>query len=103
MHGHDRTAQERETNKIPLRPTLHKRVSESEGQRQQEELGDEFVLGQALDELAPPGYARLAEVYKEEQSIQATGQQRRLLALEQDARQGVEDQESYNHQCRVQV
>jgi hypothetical protein len=66
MHGHDGTAEERETKKVPLRPTLQKRVSESEGQGQEEELGDQFVLGQALYELAPPGYARLAEVYKEE-------------------------------------
>src|SRR5215213_3323477 len=56
-------AMERETNKIPVRPTLQKRISECEGQRQEEELGHQFVLGQALDELTPPGYARLAEVY----------------------------------------
>jgi hypothetical protein len=48
MHGHDGTAEERETKKVPLRHTLQKRVSESEGQGQEEELGDQFVLGQAL-------------------------------------------------------
>src|ERR671910_932961 len=102
MHGHHGAAEERETKEISLRPACQKRKSESEGQGQEEELGDQFVLGQALDELASPGYARLAEMYKEEQSVQATGQQRRLLVLEQDARQGVEDQESYHYQCRIQ-
>ena len=103
VHGHYGTAQERETEEIPLRPALQKGVGESEGQGQEEEFGDQLVLGQTLDELASPRYARLAEVYEEEQGVQATGQQRRLLALEQDARQGVEDQECHDHQRGVQV
>src|SRR5215218_7968461 len=67
MHGHDGAAQESETNEIPLCSSFQERVGAREGKGKKEELGDQLVLRQALDELAPPRYARLAQVNQEEQ------------------------------------
>jgi hypothetical protein len=53
MHGHYGATQEGETNEISLCSTFQKRESAREGEGQEEELGDEFVLGQTLDEFAP--------------------------------------------------
>ena len=57
-------------------PRLEERRTRRRGEGEEQELGDQLVLGQTLDELSPPRNARLAQVDQEKERVERAGEER---------------------------